>query len=86
MNYILHVGVMLTIVRVFIILFLLVRIGNIPSQKKSVSFQLSVQVYSLLGQTQGERKAFFEGCKKGDHKVRLPQRALGCLSFLSNLK
>ena len=34
-------------------------------------FQLSVKVYSLLGQT--------EGCKKGSHIVRLPLRAVGCL-------
>ena len=33
-------------------------------------FQLSVQIHSLLGQT--------EGCKKGSHIVRLPQRATGC--------
>ena len=33
-------------------------------------FQSSVQVYSLLGQT--------EGYKKGNHIVRLPPRALGC--------
>ena len=27
---------------------------------------MSVQVYSLLGQTEGERKDFFRGCKKRD--------------------
>ena len=26
---------------------------------------MSVQVYSLLGQTEEEKKAFFRGCKKG---------------------
>ena len=55
-------------------------------------FQLSFQVYSLLGQTLGEREAFFDGCKKRSHIVRLPRRALGChkrwksISFLWNLK
>ena len=29
MNYLLHVGIMLTIIKVFIILFIPVRIGNI---------------------------------------------------------
>ena len=37
MNHLLHVGVMLTFIKVFIILFLLVRIGNTLSQNKSVS-------------------------------------------------
>ena len=37
MNYFLQVGVMLTIVKEFIILFLLVRIGDTLSQNKSVS-------------------------------------------------
>ena len=32
----------------------------------------------LLGQTEGERKAFLGRCKKGSHIVRLPPRALGC--------
>ena len=31
-----------------------------------------------LGETEGERKAFSGGCKKGGHIVRLPPRALGC--------
>ena len=31
----------------------------------NLSFQLRVQVYSVLGQTGGERKSFFGGCKKG---------------------
>ena len=37
---------------------------------------MSVQVYSLLAQTEGERKAFFGRCKKGDHIVRLYQEHL----------
>ena len=43
-----------------------------------MSFQLTVQVYSLLGQTKGERNALFGGSKKKNHIVRLPPRALGC--------
>ena len=39
---------------------------------------MGVQVCLLLGQTEGEKKAFSGGCKKGCHVVRLPQRALGC--------
>ena len=56
-------------------------------QISKLSFQLSVQVYSLLGQIERE-KTFFGGCKKGGHIVRLPQRAPGyhktrkSLSFL----
>ena len=51
----------------------------IPSSAyQYLSFQLSVQVYSLLGQTGGKRKAFFEGHKKASHIVKLPPRALEC--------
>ena len=67
-NYLLHVGVMLTIAKVFIILFLFVRIGNILATfeiNSMLCFQLSVQVYSLYGQTEGKRKNFLEVCKKG---------------------
>ena len=39
-----------------------------------VPFQLGIEVYSLLGQTKGDRKAFFGGCKKGGHFARLPPR------------
>ena len=67
-------GIKLTIIKVFIILVLLVRIGNILTifkiNQKALCLQLSVRVYSLFGQT--------EGCKKGSHIVRLPPRALGC--------
>ena len=59
----------LTIIKVFIILFLLVRIRNILA---------IILVYSLFGQSKGERKAFSEECKKGGHIMRLPLRALGC--------
>ena len=56
-----------------------VRIGNIFQKHISeLFFQLSVQVYSLLGQDEVEREAYFGGCKKGGRIVRLPRRALGC--------
>ena len=38
--------------------------GNFQKQISKLPFQLSVQVYSLLGQTEGERKVFSGGCKK----------------------
>ena len=69
---------MLTIIKEFNILFPLLEIVNILAIFKINQFQLSVQVYSLLGQTDGERKAFFKGCKKGGHIVRLPPGAPGC--------
>ena len=50
-------------------------------QISKLSFQLSVQIYSLLGQTEvrrGGEKGLFGGCKKEDHNVRLSPRALGC--------
>ena len=47
-------------------------------QISKLSFQLHVQISSLLTQTEGERNAFFIGCKKEDHIVRLSPRALGC--------
>ena len=64
--------VMLAIIKVFIIPFLLClweegTPWKFSKQISKLSFQLSVQIYSLLGQTEGERKAFFGGYKKGDH-------------------
>ena len=39
----------------------------------------------LLDQTEGERKTFLGGSKKGSHIVRLLPRALGCLKRRKNL-
>ena len=39
----------------------------------------------LLEQTEGERKAFLGGSKKGSHVVRLPPRAIGCHKRRKNL-
>ena len=50
-----------------------------PGNKlNKLCFQLSVQVYSLLDQTEEERKVFLGGFKKRGHIVRLPPRAFGC--------
>ena len=71
------------VIKVLIIIFLLFlwekeTTCQFSKQISKLSFQLSVQVYSLLGKTEGKMKAFFGGCKKGSHIVRLPPRALGC--------
>ena len=69
MDNVFRVGVMLIIIKVFIILFLLCLweiVGQFSKQINKFSFQLSVQVYSLLGQSEGEKKAFFGGRKKGE--------------------
>ena len=64
---------MLTIIKFFVILFLLClwkQGSNYPVsfQNKSVyklSFQLSFQIYSLLAQTEGERETFFGRVQEG---------------------
>ena len=61
---------MLTIIQVFIILFLLCLCEQgtpwqFSKQINKLSFQLSFQIYPLLAQTEGERKVFFGGCKRG---------------------
>ena len=49
LNYLLHVGVMLIVIKVFIILFLL---WKFLKQINKLSFQLNAPTYSLLGQTE----------------------------------
>ena len=76
-------GVILTIIKVFIILFLLClweqeTLWQFSKQISKTSFQLSFQICFLLGQTEGGKNAFFGGCKKGHLIVRLFPRALGC--------
>ena len=70
---------MLTIIKVFIILFYS-PCGNREHpgnfQNKSVSSQLSVQLYYFLGQTEEERKNFFGACKKGTALLDYPQEHL----------
>ena len=63
-------GVMLTIIKLFIIQFLpcLWEQGTpwqFSKQISKLSFQLSFQIYSLLAQTKGERKAFFARVQEG---------------------
>ena len=63
---------MLTLIKLFIILFLLClweqgTPWQFSKQISKLPFQLSVQINSLPGQVEGERKAVFGGCKKGDH-------------------
>ena len=43
---------------------------------------MSFEVYSVVGQTERERKTFFGGCNNGGHSVRLSPRALGCYEKL----
>ena len=76
--------IMSPIIKVFIILFLLClweqeTPWQFSKQIRKLSFQVSVQIYSLLGQTEGERKTFFRGCKKGDHIVRLSPEHLAVI-------
>ena len=73
---------MLTIIKVFVILFLLClwekeTPGQFSKEVSKLSFNLSDQVYSLLGQTEEKMRAFSGGCKKRGRIVRLPPRALG---------
>ena len=59
---------MLTIIKVFIILFLLNREHPVNFQNKSVYklfFQLSFQIYYLLVQTEGEIETFFGRVQEG---------------------
>ena len=90
LNHLLHMGVMLTIVKVFINLFLLClweqrTPWQFLKQISKLSFQLSVQIYSLLGQTEWERNVFFGGCKKVDKIVRLSPTALSCQKWWKSL-
>ena len=68
---------MLTIMKVFIILFLLCLLEQVtppwqlPKQISKLFFQMSVQVYSLFGQTEGDRKIFFWSVQE-----RVPHREI----------
>ena len=82
LNYLLPVRVMLTILKVFIILFLLClwEYGTpwkFSRQISALSFELTVQVYYLLGQNEEEEENLFWRVQEGRHIVRLPPRALG---------
>ena len=72
LKYLLLVGVILTIIKMFIIWWEYWTPWQCSKQITSLSFHLSVQVYYLLGQTEGERKNCFREWYKGGHIVRLP--------------
>ena len=82
-------GVMLTITKVFIILFLLClwKQGTpwqFSKQISKLSFQLSAQIYIFfLAKLKGKEMPFLEGARKRDHIVRLSPRALRCHKSLS---
>ena len=93
MNYLLHVGVMLTIIKVFIILFLLLRIESILSQNKLVSSAFNwVSRYILfLTKLKGEIRPFLKGARRGATLWDYPQEYLVVIrgekvSFLRNMK
>ena len=78
LNYLFHARVILTIIKVFIIRFLLClwEYGTpcqFSKQISKIAFHLSVQIYYLLTQAKEEKKAFFGGCI-----VIFPPRALCC--------
>ena len=78
LNYHLQMGVMLTIIKVFIILFLLYlwEQGTRRKLSKQISkrfFRMSLQVYSLLGQTED---LFLEGAGRRPHREITPQEHL----------
>ena len=65
LNYLLHIGLMLTIRKMFIILCLLCLSKNreYPGSFQNISelfFQTSAQVHCAPSQTEGRRKAFLE--------------------------
>ena len=71
-------GSILTIIKVFIILFLLVRIENILSQKKRVSSVFNwVSRYALfLAKLKGRGRPFLKGARKGATLWDYPQEHL----------
>ena len=81
LNYLLHKEVMLTIIKVFITLFLLClwkqgTVWHFSKQLSKLSFQLSDQIYALPYQTEGEKKAFSETGKKKNILWHFPQEHL----------
>ena len=74
-------GVMLTITKVFIILFLLClweqgTPWEFLKQISKLPFQLNFPIYSLLAQTEGEGKAFFGRVQEGGTTLQDPQEHL----------
>ena len=72
---------MLTLIKVFIILFLLcLWEQGIPwqfsKQISKLSFKLSVQKYSLLAKLKGKERPFLEGARRGTTLLDCPQEHL----------
>ena len=66
LKYLLHVGEMLTIIKVFIILFLLVRIENtLEMFKRNQQALLSVECPGIQAKLKRSRKPFLEGARRG---------------------
>ena len=81
LNYLLHVRVMLTIIKLFIILFLLWLWEWIPwqfsKQIGKLSFQLNSQVYILfLVKLTGKERSFLESVRRGATLWDYPQEYL----------
>ena len=79
----LNIAVILTIIKVFIILFLLCQWEkgasmNFSKQISKLSLQLSFWIYFLLGQTEGEKKALLGRVREEGPHSELSPRALGC--------
>ena len=70
LNHLLYVEVMLTIMKVFIILFLLVRIGNILPIFKMSSYIL------FLVKLKGRGRSFLKGARRGTTLWDYPQEHL----------
>ena len=84
LNYLLHAGVMLTIIKVFIVLFVLCMWEQgtpwqFSKQINKLSFQLSVQVSFFLANLKRRGRPFLEGARKrGGAHWEITPRALGC--------
>ena len=70
LSKLLHMGLVLTIRKVFIILFLLCQWEpgtpwQFSKQISKLYFKLNLWIYSLLAQTEGERKTFLGRAQEG---------------------
>ena len=77
--YLLHMGVILTIIKAFTILFLLCQWEQgtpwqFSKQTSKLSFHLSFRIYSLLAQTEEERKTYLGRVQnEGPHCEIIPK-------------
>ena len=75
--------VMLPIIKVFIILLLLClweqgTPWQFSKQISKLSFQLSVQIYSILGQTEGGKKGLFWRVQEGGPHCKIIPKSTCC--------